>query len=49
MPILIVPENVASRNSPGNDVVDGTWRIYSGLSWHAVNFAWINFDVSMKI
>jgi len=32
--IHIVPENSASTDAPANDVMLGTWRIYSGLTWH---------------
>jgi hypothetical protein len=32
--IRIVPENSASLDAPADDVMQGTWRIYSGLTWH---------------
>ncbi len=40
--IGIVFKNVSSLDTPAYDMMQGTRRIYSGLTWHAISLPQIN-------
>jgi hypothetical protein len=36
IPIHVIKENVAALDSPHNDVLKGSGRVYSCFSWHLI-------------
>jgi hypothetical protein len=38
IPIHVIKENVAALNSPHNDVLKGSGRVYSCFSWHSFRY-----------
>jgi len=47
--ILIISEYLATLDSPGNNMMNRTWSVYSGLSRHAVILMDLGRCVNIKI
>jgi len=48
VPVCVVFKNIRPFNPADNDVMQGSWRIYSGLPWHDKQIASRILYVNLK-